>query len=292
MSSSTMKTFSPPNTGWQDSTAKYLKLHVKDYLKYGRPKQYNCHSAPKATHDIRADGNCFFRALSVLITGVEDNHMTIREEITRHVERHADIYRTFLQSRGGMDTYVRSMRRPREWATDTEIFAAATFLKTIIEVCSIVRNKYGTEYQWQTFTPLNDDNALLPKVYICHKDDHFEPILDISETSKEHALNGSVRDTSRTADVVSRNSQSQAGSSSHRSDRDPGSHRNERDLRSDPDYHSGLTREHPAPRPLESRPSNPHMASSYSNSFRDPRLVQTETRGLGMNQRRVDNLRF
>lgn len=173
------KRFVPPPREWQIETAKRLGIRVQYYMRYGNPKTFNHLSAPKLTASIRADGNCFFRALSVLITGVEENHMTIREAITKHVSEHSDIYRTFLQSRGGMANYVRSMRRPREWATDTEIFAAATFLKTIIEVCTQNRVKDGWEYHWQTFAPLNDHSTSLTKVYISHKDEHFEPILDV-----------------------------------------------------------------------------------------------------------------
>lgn len=184
-SSSQAKRFVPPSREWQVTKARQLNIRVQYYMRYGNPKYYNNKSAPKMTASIEADGNCFFRALSVIITGVEDNHMTIRQEITRHVEKHSDIYRTFLQSRGGMDTYVRSMRRPREWATDTEIFAAATFLKTIIEVCSVHRTRHGSEYHWQTFAPLDDHNSQLPKIYINHKYEHFEPILDIDEMKRD-----------------------------------------------------------------------------------------------------------
>lgn len=174
-----MKKFNPPSRDWQISTARNLNIRVQFYMRYGYSKYFNHLSAPKLTASILPDGNCFFRALSVVISGVEEYHMTIRQAITQHVEHHSDIYRTFLQSRGGMANYVQSMRRPREWATDTEIFAAATFLKTIIEVCTQNRTRNGWEYHWQTFTPLDDQSPSLPRVYISHKDEHFEPILDV-----------------------------------------------------------------------------------------------------------------
>ncbi|XP_052212735.1 uncharacterized protein LOC127831738 [Dreissena polymorpha] len=243
------KKFSPPSKDWQRNTASFLKLRLETYMRYGSEKYYTGNTAPKLTSEIRADGNCFFRALSVIITGVETNHLTIREEITRHVEQHSDIYRTFLQSRGGMDTYVRSMRKPREWATDTEIFAAATFLKTIIEVCSILRNKSGIEYQWQTFAPLNDDNPSLPKIYICHKDEHFEPILDIED-------NG----ISRT---------SGAGSSAGRVIK------RQQNPASDFD---GSERDHPPPNPIQRTASTTMSQSSYRRDFRDPRQINASQR--------------
>lgn len=184
-SRSQTKTFTPPSQQWQREKARQLNISVTEYMRYGQSKHYNNTSGPKHTFTVEADGNCFFRALSVVISGTEDNHLRVRQEITRHVEKHSEIYRTFLQSRGGMDTYVRSMRRNREWATDTEIFAAATFLNTTIEVCSVLRTRNGTEYQWQTFSPLNSHGHGDPqsRIYINHRYEHFEPILDVTGIS-------------------------------------------------------------------------------------------------------------
>ena len=176
------KKFAPPSSDWQTRTAQKLNIRVQRFLQYGKDKYLYPHSTPKQTIPVVADGNCFFRAISVLISGVEDNHMVVREMLTKHVEDHSEIYRTFLESRGGMNTYVQSMRRSREWATDTEIFAAATLLNTILEVCTEFRTANGTEYHWQTFHPLKDNKVTLPKVYISHKDEHFEPILDIESS--------------------------------------------------------------------------------------------------------------
>lgn len=177
-----VKKFTPPSEDWQRKTGRKLNIGVERFLRYGRDKYLYQDSTPKQTIPIVPDGNCFFRAISMLITGVEDNHMAVREALTKHVADHSDIYRTFLESRGGMNTYVQSMRRSREWATDTEIFAAATLLNTIFEVCTECRTNNGREYHWQTFNPLKDNSVSLPKVYISHKDDHFEPILDIENS--------------------------------------------------------------------------------------------------------------
>lgn len=173
------KRFAPPSTDWQERNARKLKIRVQRYLKYGNDKYIYQNSTPKQTIPIVPDGNCFFRAISMLISGVEDDHMTVREALTKHVADHSDIYRTFLESRGGMNTYVQSMRKSREWATDTEIFAAATLLNTIFEVCTEFRSNGKIEYHWQTFHPLKDNSVSLPKVYISHRADHFEPILDV-----------------------------------------------------------------------------------------------------------------
>ena len=177
-----VKKFQPPSDDWQRKTARKLDIGVERFLRYGRDRYLYQDSIPKHTIPIVPDGNCFFRAISMLVTGVEENHMKVRQALTKHVEDHSDIYRTFLESRGGMTTYVQSMRRPREWATDTEIFAAATLLNTIFEVCTEFRTNNIKEYHWQTFHPLKDNSVSLPKVYISHKDDHFEPILDIEDS--------------------------------------------------------------------------------------------------------------
>ncbi|KAL3851911.1 hypothetical protein ACJMK2_015606, partial [Sinanodonta woodiana] len=175
------KKFRPVSRQWQIEKSKDLHLNVQFYLKYGREKLFTQTSPPKQTASVQADGNCFFRALSYVITGVEDYHMNIREAITMCVEKNSGMFRTLLQSRGGMHNYVCSMRQPREWATDTEIFAAATLLKTVIEVCTPCRTKRGLEYQWQTFTPLDKPELRGPSIYISNRDSHFEPVLDVEE---------------------------------------------------------------------------------------------------------------
>ncbi|XP_033760253.1 OTU domain-containing protein 1-like [Pecten maximus] len=176
------KQFYPVSKHWQKEKADMFKIDVKTYFKYGPRKSFYDKSPPKQTIPIRADGNCFFRAISAIITGSESDHLRVRELITKHISDHPDMYRTFLMSRGGMSEYLTNMRRPKEWATDVEILATATMLKSVVEVFFPCRIKGTTEYRWQTFKPLDNLDISHPAIYICNKNEHFEPVLDIDPT--------------------------------------------------------------------------------------------------------------
>lgn len=182
-----LRAFHPVSRDWQEIQSKRLGLQVVKHNKYGPPKNYNDKSPPKDTISVRADGNCFFRAICVILTGAEDEHMKIREAVTKHVSDHPDMYRSFLQSRGGMSQYLSNMRRSREWATDVELLATATLLKTVIEVYfPYPVSKSETEYRWQTFKPLTNPDITYPVIYISNKHDHFDPVLDIDDSDLTH----------------------------------------------------------------------------------------------------------
>jgi hypothetical protein len=76
-----------------------FKIKVVKSYKYGHMKTFYDKTAPKETVSVQGDGNCFFRAISTCIIGSENEHMRIRELITKHVEENPELYRTFLLSR-------------------------------------------------------------------------------------------------------------------------------------------------------------------------------------------------
>lgn len=178
------KQFFPVSKTWQNDKAKLFKIPVVTYYAYGPRKTFYDKSPPKQTIPIRADGNCFFRAISAIITGSESEHLRVRELITKHVSDHPDMYRTFLMSRGGMTEYLSNMRRPKEWATDVELLATATMLKSVVEVFFPCMINSVTEYRWQTFKPLDNPDMSFPAIYICNKNEHFEPVLDVDPNGR------------------------------------------------------------------------------------------------------------
>lgn len=166
------KIFSPVDGVWQGRTAQHHNLNVVKYLKYGSESVFFQTSPPSLTVSVAGDGNCFFRAMSVIVTGSETSHMALREAVLKHVSKHPECYRSFLSSRGGMRSYLTDMRQSGEWATDREILATATMLKVVIEV-------YSKKYGWQSFKPLDDPELRGPSVYISNIGYHFEPVTAI-----------------------------------------------------------------------------------------------------------------
>ncbi|XP_065666335.1 uncharacterized protein LOC136087464 [Hydra vulgaris] len=108
----------------------------------------NLLSCPKQLHSTRGDGNCFFRAISYIITGSESSYEIIREKVVRHMCNHINdkmascmnqAVITYLNESGMSDNATR--------ATDAEIIGCASFMGIDIKVYS----KYGEELKWLTY---------------------------------------------------------------------------------------------------------------------------------------------
>ena len=174
--------FYPVSAEWQRQKASRLNLSVKRTLTFGsQMRRFYPNTPPRKTEPVRGDGNCFFRAICAIITGSESDHMLVRKAVTQHVSDNPNMYRTFLESRGGMTKYLSSMKQSREWATDTEIMATATLLKTVIMVYFPCQIGSRFEYRWQTFKPLDNPEITHPVIYLTNKNEHFDPVLDVEE---------------------------------------------------------------------------------------------------------------
>ena len=86
-------------------------------------------SRPLRVKNVRGDGNCFFRCLAVLITGVEENYMHLRQAIVNCI-RVGDLPASYLS----VEEYIGStgMDEDGVWSSEVEIFTAARMLKTDI----------------------------------------------------------------------------------------------------------------------------------------------------------------
>jgi len=41
---------------------------------------------PRRIHKIKGDGNCYFRVISFILTGVENNHLVVRDRVVQHMQ--------------------------------------------------------------------------------------------------------------------------------------------------------------------------------------------------------------
>ena len=60
-------------------------------------------------------GNCFFRAICDQLYGRDGDHLQLRRDIVRHVERHPDAFAAFVEDDEPFDAYCTRMQevRPR-----------------------------------------------------------------------------------------------------------------------------------------------------------------------------------
>ena len=86
---------------------------------------------PDKVFVIRGNGNCYFRALSFILTGTEIYHIQIWQAICDFIEIHYDNLNIFLDQfvDGGHYLRKKKMRENGTWGTELEIIATATIAK-------------------------------------------------------------------------------------------------------------------------------------------------------------------
>ena len=85
--------FNPVTMAWQIETCDFfnIQLSQKDNSSSNIRKQTLDFSRPDETQNILGDGNCFFRALSFVITGSQSNHAYLRNAVIQHMFSIEDI---------------------------------------------------------------------------------------------------------------------------------------------------------------------------------------------------------
>ena len=90
---------------------------------------------------IERDGNCFFRCISHIISGIQDNYELIRGEVCRFIVTEGrEFIQKYLQTKFYKDTspltYLKesAMTQYGIWASDVEIIAVSRMLNTSVFV--------------------------------------------------------------------------------------------------------------------------------------------------------------
>ena len=189
--------YNPVDINWQQERSNSLGLQVCDsdntYVTF-KESRYILRTAPfTRTHYTRGDGNCFFRAISMYLTGNDDSHIQLRTMITDHMVRNKDKFLVLTKMVGrpkDFDNYIHLKkssfrRRKSNWANENIIMATSSLLKTPI-VCyapedGIDRNVWCT-IDGVTFLDgaIYDDrfghfNYTEKQIVLNNLSDHFEP---------------------------------------------------------------------------------------------------------------------
>ena len=85
---------------------------------------------------IRGDSNCFFRAVSKVICGSDENHKQLRDLCVEFLNTHSNQFRQFVDD-DDIQAHMNAMRKLGTWATQCEKFAAATILQRDIYTYSL-----------------------------------------------------------------------------------------------------------------------------------------------------------
>ncbi|ESO90624.1 hypothetical protein LOTGIDRAFT_163820 [Lottia gigantea] len=143
----------------------------------GAARQHS--TSQTASTKALGDGNCFFRALSKEVYGLEEFHAEVRQAVMDVIEKYPKKFEQFLDDDSSMKEHIKDMRLLSTWSTTMEIYGAATLLQRDIYVLS--PNHTGESYSWLLFSPrfaYNGEMKYHPcYITLCHTNgNHYDRI--------------------------------------------------------------------------------------------------------------------
>ena len=128
-----------------------LELHRANTKHGNHLISININQAPSSTVRIVGDGNCFFRTISHIVRGTQENYHEPRLILTSFMRENDHLLKSVLDRNESFSAYIErtGMENQRVWATEVEIFAAATMLQTEIFVYASA----GPGHKWLKFIP-------------------------------------------------------------------------------------------------------------------------------------------
>ena len=89
-----------------------------------QPIRINVSHHPAATTRITADGNCFFRSMSLVITRYQEFHQELRLLITTHMI-HKSVFSSLVSFYESMEQYMKQSRMQSESGCNATIYVYA-----------------------------------------------------------------------------------------------------------------------------------------------------------------------
>ncbi len=143
-------------------------------------KPFGPSSPPTRIKAVRGDGNCFFRAISYVLTGEEDQHEKVWQLICEYIEKSKEsVWGAKGKAMKGKEYLNESgMRQLKKWGTTDEIFAASNLLQVPIFTYS----PYANRLQWMKHIPSKDNRSSLDNeaIYIDNQSgDHYNIVMSV-----------------------------------------------------------------------------------------------------------------
>ena len=156
---------------------------------------------PSTLKQTSPDGNCFFNALSFVLTGTEKFHGQLRTIICDYIVTHSKELRAVLPEscHGDSNKYLQdsSMSQLGTWATEIEIFAAAYLLNINIYIYT----KYGWHWKWVRHAPPQPESTL--GIYLYHRNlNHYDVVLGVTDKNSETLKKKEAYLTNKEKDLI------------------------------------------------------------------------------------------
>ena len=83
---------------WQIMKCQHLGLnYIRDnHRHFSEPQNFSRFHIPQTRRRIQVYGNCFFRALALLLTGLQEDHTKLRALITTYMSHNADQFSSYF----------------------------------------------------------------------------------------------------------------------------------------------------------------------------------------------------
>jgi hypothetical protein len=97
--------------------------------------------------DVCGDGNCFFRALSVCLTGSENGHQKLRKDIVQHMAHECGLTDNPEQeSEASLRQYLNYISRDGKYVGEDVVKAASSFLRRVVYIYTGTGNDWPCAY--------------------------------------------------------------------------------------------------------------------------------------------------
>ena len=175
-----VRNFIPVDPAWQDEKCRQLQLNIRRQHDV-ESGPFNRLGDPREIRPVAGDGNCWFRSISVAVTGDQEDHLAIRRaavDFMSEPARDPPLRQHHMRATTAEYLIQSSMASSGTWATDLEILATAGLLETDIYVFSL----WGKTTAWQKFAACEINPTCRPgsrSIYIKHYNQHYEYVLNV-----------------------------------------------------------------------------------------------------------------
>uniref|UniRef100_A0A1I8EEW4 Ubiquitinyl hydrolase 1 n=1 Tax=Wuchereria bancrofti TaxID=6293 RepID=A0A1I8EEW4_WUCBA len=149
--------------------------------------RFSAKSVPSKIAPVVADGNCLFRSIALYLSGSDEEHLIVRENVVKFEEKYDDLLREVNHfSLVKWEEHIKKMTNDGEWATEIEILALAALLD--VEIWTFFNSR------WLRYRPLYTvgkdgkshklpiqkyDNSRKNAIFLINENFHYKPVLDI-----------------------------------------------------------------------------------------------------------------
>lgn len=152
----------------------YFRCHFKRE-RVAHISEMSQYQLPGVTRKIEADGNCFYRAVSWWLTGVESHHMIFREAVGKHLKKNEPKFKKYCHDEI-YEKYVDNVMREGVWASTCEIFAMANMLNVAIMT-------YLGDSGWMPHSPQNTCPPRQGALYLKNTHMHYESTISLKKNT-------------------------------------------------------------------------------------------------------------